>query len=415
MVDIGLFTIIGVVLAGPLLSKHIERNLEAFLLVMGIIAASVSWVWSLEIVRQAITEPVLQGIVPAVLIAGAIFHYGRGSIDRWMKRAQKTVSLKVLVFSIIVGLGLLSSVITAIIAALLLVELVHFLPLDRKNRVELTIIACFSIGFGAALTPIGEPLSVIAITALKGEPYHADFFFLMRNLGIYIIPGVLFFGVLGVLFVRRSRHKLLKMISLPDDYLENEDGPDGKKRAGKVKCPACGAKVSHGLGNTALDCPRCGRHIKHIHQNGKTGQKKTKDIDRPAPETLKDVLVRGLKVYIFVIALILLGKGMSILVEKYFTLVPPMGLYWLNIISAVLDNATLTAAEIGPKLGLLQIKMALMALLISGGMMVPGNIPNIISAHKLKIKSKEWARVGLPLGLAVMVVYFIWLVLGSMI
>jgi predicted cation transporter len=31
-------------------------------------------------------------------------------------------------------------------------------------------------------------------------------------------------------------------------------------------------------------------------------------------------------------------------------------------------------------------------------MLIPGNIPNIIAAHALKIKSSEWARVGVPVG-----------------
>ena len=55
---------------------------------------------------------------------------------------------------------------------------------------------------------------------------------------------------------------------------------------------------------------------------------------------------------------------------------------------------------------LLQIKSALMGLLLAGGMLIPGNIPNIISAGKLKIKSSEWARFGVPLGLLVMTGYF---------
>ncbi|MCX7766336.1 MAG: DUF1646 domain-containing protein, partial [Candidatus Sumerlaeia bacterium] len=74
-----------------------------------------------------------------------------------------------------------------------------------------------------------------------------------------------------------------------------------------------------------------------------------------------------------------------------------------------LDNATLTAAEIAPCLTIEQIKAALMGLLVAGGMLIPGNIPNIITASKLKITSKEWARIGVPLGLAAMLGYFIWI------
>jgi predicted cation transporter len=39
-------------------------------------------------------------------------------------------------------------------------------------------------------------------------------------------------------------------------------------------------------------------------------------------------------------------------------------------------------------------------------MLIPGNIPNIIAAGKLKIKSKEWIAVGVPVGTAAMVLYF---------
>jgi len=55
---------------------------------------------------------------------------------------------------------------------------------------------------------------------------------------------------------------------------------------------------------------------------------------------------------------------------------------------------------------LMQIKSALMGLLISGGMLIPGNIPNIVAAGRLGIRSKEWARIGVPMGLVLMIVYF---------
>jgi predicted cation transporter len=47
-----------------------------------------------------------------------------------------------------------------------------------------------------------------------------------------------------------------------------------------------------------------------------------------------------------------------------------------------------------------------LALLISGGMLIPGNIPNIIAAGKTGITSKEWARRGIPLGLGLMAIFF---------
>jgi len=48
-----------------------------------------------------------------------------------------------------------------------------------------------------------------------------------------------------------------------------------------------------------------------------------------------------------------------------------------------------------------------MGLSIAGGMLVPGNIPNIVAAGRLKISMKEWAKLGLPIGFALMAVYFV--------
>lgn len=338
-VDIGLFAIFVVVLVGPFVLKIIERNLEAFLFIMGVLAVTLTGVWHLRLIKEALLEPIVKGIVPAVLVAGLLFHFGRTYADRGMKSLLRKVGLRVVIFVIVVLLGLASSIITAIIASLVLVELMHLLPLDHRTRVNLVMISCFSIGLGAVLTPLGEPLSTIAITKLQGEPYYADFFFLFRTLGAYIIPGVLAMGFTSLFFIK-----------------------------GKIT------------------------HVEHLAPEKK--------------EPLKDVWIRSLKVYVFVAALILLGCGFKVVVDKYFTRVSAEGLFWLNTVSAILDNATLTAAEIGPSLGLAQIKSALMGLLIAGGMLIPGNIPNIISAHKLGITSKEWARLGVPLGMGVMVIYF---------
>jgi predicted cation transporter len=316
--------------------------LEVFLFIMGVLAVTIAGFWSPELVMEAIEEPILKGIVPAVLIAGLLFYYGRTRAQKAMATILDKVSIKIIIFFIIVVLGLVSSVITAIIASLLLVELVNCMPLDRKTKINLVIIACFSIGLGAVLTPIGEPLSTIAITKLQGEPYYADFFFLFNLLAIFIIPGVVAMGLLGVFF------------------------------AGKKSEEACMTVEA----NT---------------------------------ETIRDVFVRAAKVYVFVMALLLLGAGMKILIDKYLLSVPPTVLYWVNMISAILDNATLTAAEISPNMEITQIKAVLMGLLISGGMLIPGNIPNIISAGKLGITSNEWAKLGVPLGLILMILFFVWI------
>jgi len=292
------------------------------------------------LIKEALTEPVK--ITAAVFFAGLIFRISQGSIARNVNRVANAIGIKFFAFLVIAGLGIVSSVITAIIAALVLVEIITALTLDRKSEIRLVILACFAIGMGAALTPIGEPLSTIALAKLRGAPYHADFFFLLRVLGVYIVPGILLFGLTGAVLMPLKR------------------------------------KEVHGL----MEERR---------------------------EDVWGILLRSGKVYLFVVALVLLGQGFKPVIDTYVSKIPYQGLYWMNMLSAVLDNATLAAAEIGPAMELVQIKSTLLGLLIAGGMLIPGNIPNIIAAGKLKIKSSEWAMTGLPLGLAVMAAYFFFL------
>jgi predicted cation transporter len=350
----GLFVIFLVVLLGPFLIKKIEHNLEAFLFSMGIIAITLDTFllkispgggaeigeeilprWDLILIHKALVDPI--EITLAVLIAGLIFHYGRNKLKNLSDVILQKVPLKIFVFIIIVVLGILSSIITAIIAALLLVEMVSVLKLNRKTEINLVIIACFAIGLGAALTPVGEPLSTIVIKTKLQE----DFWFLFNQIGKYIIPGVIALGIVGMFFV-------------------------GKKEKSKDSLEA--AKEN---------------------------------------ETLKDVGIRAFKVYIFVMALVFLGIGFTPIIEWYIKALSPETLYWVNTMSAILDNATLASAEITKGMATLQINAALMGLLIAGGMLIPGNIPNIISAGKLGITSKEWAKLGVPLGAVIMVVYYV--------
>jgi predicted cation transporter len=337
MIFIGLFVLLALVLIAPFSVKVIEEELEIFLFVIGCVAVTITSQWSVFLIKEALIEPIKISL--AVFIAGFLFRVLQKYIAHSVNKIADAIGVKLFAFLVIVMLGFLSSVITAIIAALVLVEIITHLTLERRKEILLVILACFSIGLGAALTPIGEPLSTIAIAKLKGIPYCADFLFLFRHLGLFIIPGVIFFGLLGAILM-----------------------PDKLKKA-------------HGL----------------------TGGRE---------ETIKDISMRTVKVYFFVMALIFLGQGFKPIVQAYVSRIPHQGLYWLNTISAVLDNATLAAAEIDSGMSLLQIKSALLGLLIAGGMLIPGNIPNIICAGKLKIKSWEWAGFALPLGLLVMAGYF---------
>jgi predicted cation transporter len=328
----------------PMAVKKVEHNLEIFLLVMAVITVTASHLmgreaaWTPALVEAAFTEPIK--LTLATLVFGFVFRALRPALARKIVGWEEAVGPRLFAALVIFILGILSSIITAIIAALILCEIISALNLDKKYETIFTVLACFSIGMGAALTPIGEPLSTIAVAKLRGVAHGPGFSLLLKMVGIYIIPGVLIVAACGALLrgVRVSPRE-----SLTEDYAES----------------------------------------------------------------LNTILWRSWKVYVFVMALILLGSGFKPVIDAYITPLPAGVLYWINISSAILDNATLAAAELGPHMTIPQIKGILMGVVIAGGMLIPGNIPNIIAASKLRISSRSWAVIGLPLGLLLMGAYYV--------
>ncbi len=338
----GLALIMGMTLVLPFSVKRVEEDLEAFLFTMGLSAVSISGLWSLQLIKEALKEPL--AITFTVAIVGLIFRKARPHLQGWLNALTKKLGPGLAIFTIVAILGLGSSVFTAIIAAIMLAEIVTLLKLNRDYEIRLTVYACYAIGLGAALTPLGEPLSTIVVSKLKGPPHDGDFFYLMNLLGAWIVPGVLL----------------------------------------------CAALAARGAGEASA---------------------KKGGLKEDARDTDKAILVRAAKVYLFVMALIFLGAGLTPLAVRFVARMPTWALYWLNSVSAILDNATLAAAEIAPVMTDRQITFILMGLLTAGGMLIPGNIPNIISSAKLDIKSGEWARAALPFGGALMLAYFILLMI----
>jgi len=76
-------------------------------------------------------------------------------------------------------------------------------PIDRGSKIDISVVACFAIGPGATLTPFGESLSTI-VAKLSGALHYAGFDFLIRILGIYIIPAVILLGIIGVILYKRG-------------------------------------------------------------------------------------------------------------------------------------------------------------------------------------------------------------------
>jgi predicted cation transporter len=344
-IAIGLFIVAFAALILPFVVKQVEHNLELFFLVMGVIAVTISGLWSGELIIEALKAPVMIGSMPigifqVVLVIGLLIYFFFRQFELGVVYLVNKLNLRLFVFILILLLGVLSSVISVILAAVLLAEVVACIPLSKSDRVKLVVVCCFSMGLGAVLTPLGEPLSTILVQKLSGAPFYAGFTWPFRHFAIYVLPGVLVCAGLGTLLM-------------------------GKKT--DFVCEAKGIRT----------------------------------------ETIKSVIVRALKVFIFVAALVLLGEGLKPLIIWFFTKIHPAVLYWVNIVSAMLDNATLTAIEISVDMSLSQIVSIIMGLLVAGGILIPGNIPNIVAAGKLKIGMREWAVIGVPIGLVLMVVYFL--------
>ncbi len=330
---IGLMIILLLVLFLPFSIKTIEHNLELFLFTMGLAAATISGVMDRQLIEKAVTDPV--NITIAVLAAGLLAKWFKAELEKSILWGSRLLSPRLFFGLTVVFLGLASSIITAIIAAIILVMIIKVLRLDRKSEVRFTVLACFSIGLGAALTPIGEPLATITISRLD-----KDFFYLLELIGKEVFPALIIFGVMSTILVRPMR------------------------------------------GKNALE-------------------------SASRPESYEEIAVRSVKIYLFVMGLTFLGHGFEPLIKTYVIGLSPALLYWINMISAILDNATLAAGEISPAMDSGTIRAVLLGLVISGGMLIPGNIPNIIAAGKLNISSKEWAAFGIPVGMVTMFLYYI--------
>lgn len=334
---IGLLIILLLVLFLPF-TNFVGKHLEAFLFIMGVISVFVSQVWSAELITEALTSPIY--ITLAVLGAGLLFRWFQKQFEASILKISNVMPYRLFIALFVIVLGLISSIITAIIAAIILVSVITVLKMDRKSEIRLVILACYAIGLGAVLTPLGEPLSTIVTSRLDEE-----FFYLAKLVGLYIVPGVVAFGILSAFMINPR---------------ENSSMKDEKREI----------------------------------------------------ETYGQIILRSLNIYIFVMALTFLGAGFQPFIERFLLHLDPLILYWINIVSAILDNATLAAAEISPQMTQPTIKAILLGLTVSGGMLIPGNIPNIIAAANLRISSLEYARFAVPVGFIAMIVYFVVIIIA---
>lgn len=332
MVRLALATIVIVlVLLGPVFIEAIERNVELFFLLVGVLTACIMGQFNAALVRAALSEPL--PFTLAVLVFGASFRLLRDYFDQLLRRVIQLLDPRIFCFSLAIVLGLLAAFITPVIAALVFVEAISLLHCDRGSEIAATVFGCFAIGFGAGLTPLGMPGIAVVLRSL-----HADFWYLAHLLGPFIAIGIILAAVPTLFLPFGSANPL--------DATEEKDS---------------------------------WRLV---------------------------LLIRPGKVYVFIAGLVALSDGIRPLVDAYIHRIPNGLLFWMNTISAVVNNSTLAAVEIGPSLSMTQQRAALLALLVSGGALVTGNIPNIVAASRLGITSREWAGIGLGMGALLLILFF---------
>ncbi len=322
--------ILVLLLFGPLAIAKIEHDIELYCLALGVLATILGTGFTRELISEALQEPV--AISVAVMVAALLFGWTRRRLDRVFNRLRKRVSRPVLTAASVFAIASISSVITAIVAALVLVEVMGLLHFARDKRVRVTVAGCFAIGLGASLTPLGEPLSTLAARALN-----LGFFGLFHLLAPWVFPGVLASSIVAGAFARG----------------EYDEAPAGA----------------------------------HVRQS------------------YTAIFVQAAKVFAFIAGLVLISSAYGPIANEYVSKMSNDLLFWANTVSAALDNATLVALEVH-RMTIARAREAILALLVSGGMLIPGNIPNIVSAGALRIGSAAWAKIGLPMGLVMLGIYF---------
>jgi predicted cation transporter len=175
--------LIDLLLLGPVVSRTIEEHIELFFLAIGLLAMTLAGAWRWEVASRAAEVPL--GITLTVIVADVIFGRVRGQMDRALGWIQARIARPIVCGGAIFVIALLSAMLTAIVAALMLAELVELMRLGPRTRVRVTVAGCFAIGLGSALTPLGGPLSTLAASGLG-----MGFGGLFAMLAPYVLPGM---------------------------------------------------------------------------------------------------------------------------------------------------------------------------------------------------------------------------------
>jgi predicted cation transporter len=356
-------------------------------------------------------------------------------------------------FVLIVGsMGSISVVVIATLGGIFFKTLSHILHRDYTISV-----ICFSaaIGISALLTTVGEPLSLFVAKNLgEATPY------LLRTFSVSVVINSLFLALVAAYFAKRApelpleaEEKMVKEVREAQTakvVLDKELGEakNAREQVEKDLKEARRAKavMEKKLKNTKetkqVEALRTSiEALKSVEEAKERQLKLSKDkvvyqkeqkeamqavnqFEAEAAEALKAVeqfeevqhdlaheldkiLHNTVKLAFFVWGLLLFGEGVKPIAAELVQHIPPYGLFFANVISAVADNALLGLLEV--QYGMPQITVFILTISLAfwGVGMVPGNVCNIVLKEALHISFGKWAKYGIPLALVLCVLNFV--------
>lgn len=288
----------------------------------------------------------------------------------------------ILVFCLVVGLaGSVSVVVTATLGGF------FFRTLQKVTKRVYTIpVVCYSaaIGISALLTTAGEPLSM----------------FIAKNLGvgnIYLVKTFAPMVVINVILLSVAAWWFAKQAPVKQETVE--EAAEREIHEAEAVLPSV-----HGEAQARSAA-------------GKTPETELKEALEAAEGLLKEhgnfehkldgLLHKTVKLFCFVLGLMFFGVAMKAVAAQTMTKIGPGALFWANSTSTFADNALLGLVEILKGMSQYSVLSAGISLALWGVGLVPGNVCNVVLKELLGISFKEWAKVGMPVAIALAVFNFV--------
>ena len=292
--------------------------------------------WRWDIASRAAALPL--GITLTVIVADVIFGRARGLMDRALGWVQARAARPLVCCGAVFVIALLSAILTAIVAALMLAEVVELMRLGSRARVRVTVAGCFAIGLGSSLTPLGGPLSTLAASGLRT----------------------------GSAGCSQCWRRTCSRVCWPARSSRGSLPPLMATRAPPRRC-----RPSYPFANQPF-----------------------------APSSAGSRFTFSSRDWCWSARLLLRWRRITCrcFVSRRSTGRTRFQRRWTTRRWSRWKSTRWTRRGRAPA--------AILALLLAGGMLIPGNIPNIVAAAALRIGAGDWARIGIPMGLALLGIYF---------